>query len=145
MDAWFLPNELLKDKTKMFIEQTHCPVGVFINRDFEKAEKTVLILDSEQDLFLLQYTGILLKTTAGSVDILDRTKPADTDHGNIEKQLALFLASVPKADILSNDEITATLLNSYDFMLISYATWNDVSENYKEALQLMPSTLIISK
>ena len=145
LDSWFLPNELLKDKTKMFIEETQCPVGVFINRDFEWADKVLLILDSEQDLYLLQYAQTLLKTTNGSIAILDRTKPTDLAHENIQKQSALFFESVPTAKVLSEKDITASLLSRFDLMLISYITWNDVSEYYKEALQLMPSTLIISK
>jgi len=145
IDAWFLPNELLKDKTKMFIEQAQCPTGVFINRDFYRADKTLLILESEQDLYLLQYAATLLKTTNGTVDILDRTRPKDSGYENVQKQLAHFLESVHTTKALSEKDITADLLNRYDFMLISYVTWNDVSESYKEALQLMPSTLIISK
>jgi len=145
LESWFLPNELLKDKTKMFIEQTRCPVGVFINRNFDRADKVLLILDSEQDLYLLQYAHTLLKTTNGSIAILDCTTPEAPGYENIKKQLAFFFESVQTADILSEKNITASLLNRYDFMLISYATWNGVSENYKEALQLMPSTLIISK
>jgi len=140
-----LPNELLKDKTKMFIEQTHCPVGVFVNRDFEKADKVILILDSEQDLYLLQYAGNLMKNTHGSIAILNRTKSEDTGYENIKNRLDLFFESVPAASLLYEKDITASLLNHYDFMLISYVTWNDVSEHYKEALQLMPSALIISK
>jgi len=145
LDAWFLPNELLKDKTKMFIEETQCPAGVFINRDFVWADKTLVILDSEQDLYLLQYARTLLKTTKGSIVILDRTKPSDRGHENIKTQLGLFFESIQSASILSEEEITASLLSRFDLMLISYLTWNKVSEQYKEALQLMPSTLIISK
>ena len=146
LDAWFLPNELLKDKTRIFIEETNCPVGVFINRDFDRADKILLVLDSEQDLYLLHYAQTLLKTTNGSINILDQTKKSeDTGYENIKKQLSLFFESVPTANHLYENDITASLLNRYDFMLISYITWNAVSEKYKEALQLMPSTLIISK
>jgi len=145
LETWFLPRELLKDKTRMFIEQTRCPVGVFINRDFERADKALLVLDSEQDLHLLQYAHNLLKTTNGSIAILDRTKLEDFGYENIKQQLALFFESFPTANPLYENDFTASLLNRYDFMLISYVTWNSVSEKYKEALQLMPSTLIISK
>jgi len=145
LDSWFIPNELLKDKTRLFIEEAHCPVGVFINRDFERADNVLLILDSEQDLYLLQYAQNLLETTNGSVAILDRTTLADSTHENTTKQMTLFFESIQRSNLLSEKDITASLLSSYDFMLISYATWNDVSEHYKEALQLMPSTLIISK
>jgi hypothetical protein len=145
LDSWFLPNELLKDKTKMFIEQTRCPVGVFINRDFERAGKILLILESEHDLHLLQYALTLQKSTNGSIAILNRTNPDSSGYEIVESRLELFLDSVETTNILSEKEISAPLLNRYDFMLISYITWNDVSERYKEALQLMPSTLIISR
>ena len=145
LNEWFLPNELLKDKTKEFIEKTHCPVGVFVNRDFLKAGRVLLILDSEHDLYLLRYAQTLLKTTNGSIAILDRTQPENLGYENVKNRLELFLESVPTVSILSEKDITASLLSRYDFMLISYLTWNDFSEHYKEALQLMPSTLIISK
>ena len=145
LDSWFFPNELLKDKTKMFIEQTRCPVGVFVNRNFEHADKVLLILDSEQDLYLLKYAETLLKTTGGSIAIINRTKPDNSESDTINNQLNRFLATVETASILPETDIIASLLNQFNLMLISYTTWNDVSEHYKEALQLMPSTLIISK
>ena len=145
LESWFFPNELLKDKTKMFIEQTRCPVGVFINRNFERANKVLLIIDSESDLYLLQYATPLLKSTKGSIAILNRTNPTYQGFENINQQLELFLESAQTAKVLSEKDISASILNQFDFMLISYVTWNDVSEQYKEALQLMPSTLIISK
>ena len=73
-ESWFYPGELLKDKTKMFIEQSLCPVGVF--------------------------------------------------NGN---------------------KLTQSVLSAYNFMLISYNTWNLLSEVSNEELQKMPSTLILSK
>jgi Kef-type K+ transport system membrane component KefB len=139
-EKWFLPAELLKDKTKMFIEQSHCPVGVFVNRDFVKAGKIVLILDSEVDLFLLPYAQALLKSTQGSIDIVCRS----SESGQLKKPLQQFLATVKISALLPDADISGALLVRYDFMLISYATWNDVSEHRKEALQEMPSTLILS-
>ena len=52
-ESWFYPGALLKDKTKMFIEQSNCPVGVFVNRNFVKASNVIVVIDSEEDLFLL--------------------------------------------------------------------------------------------
>ena len=145
LDSWFFPNELLKDKTKMFIEQTRCPVGVFINRNYKRADKVLLILDSEKDLHLLQYAETLLKTTGGAIDILNRATKNNHHYETVENRLALFIETVQRANVLAEKEITASLLNCYNFMLISYITWNNISEKCKEALQLMPSTLIISK
>jgi Kef-type K+ transport system membrane component KefB len=142
-ETWFFPSELLQDKTRLFIEQTTCAVGVFVNRDFVKANKIILILDSPEDLFLLFYAQILLKSTFGSVDILDQSDPVDSE--NMEQKIKQFTGTARAAKVLREKEITGGLLNRYDFMLISYSTWNEVSEHRKEALQLMPSTLIINK
>ncbi|MDR1023275.1 MAG: cation:proton antiporter [Prevotellaceae bacterium] len=139
-EKWFLPVELLKDKTKMFIEQSHCPVGVFVNRDFAGASKIIMVLDSEADLFLLPYAQTLLQSTVGSVSIVCRS----SNYGQVEAPLGQFLKTVGSSTLLEEKDISGALLTGYDFMLISYAAWNDVSVNRKEALQPMPSTLILS-
>lgn len=139
-EKWFLPTELLKDKTKTFIEQSHCPVGIFVNRDFVKASKIVLILYSEADLFLLSYAQTLLASTQGVISIVYHS----SEYSRIEDSLRQFHATVESSTLLPDTDISGTLLAQYDFMLISYTTWNDVSEHRKEALQKMPSTLILS-
>jgi Kef-type K+ transport system membrane component KefB len=145
-ETWFFPSELLQDKTKLFIEQANCSVGVFVNRDFVRADKIILVLHSTEDLYLLSYAETLLKsTTSASVAILDLSDSANPDKAVYEHKIKHFLTAVKTAKVLSEKDITAELLHRYDFMLIGYATWNEVSEHRKKALQLMPSTLIISK
>jgi Kef-type K+ transport system membrane component KefB len=144
-ESWFFPTELLKDKTRMFIEQANCAVGVFVNRNFNKANKILLLLDSEKDLYLLNYAKTLLKSTHGTLDIVNRSNMEDENAVEIKKQLNRFFDEVKSTKLLSEKDITGRLLSNYNFMFISYDSWNDVSENRKEALQLMPSTLILSK
>jgi Kef-type K+ transport system membrane component KefB len=115
-ESLFVSNELLKDKTKTFIEEAHCPVGVFINRGFERASRVLVILRSDEDEYLLPYAETLLKSTSGTMNILD----------------------------LSKKEITAELLGRHNFMIISYHTWENISEERRDTLQHIPSTLIIS-
>jgi hypothetical protein len=140
-EKWFLPTELLKDKTKMFIEQSHCPVGVFVNRDFVKASKIILVLTSEADLFLLSYAHTLLQSTSGFIHVICRP----LEYKQMEKPVGQFLESISPSMLLAEEDISGTLLSNYDFMLISYTAWNDISEHRKQALQLMPSTLILSE
>jgi Kef-type K+ transport system membrane component KefB len=144
-ESWFFPASMLKDKTKHFIEHSDCPVGVFVNRDFVKATQILLLLDSEEDLHLLPYLQNLLKCTNGKVAIMNRFQSEafgkDVLNGKIKQFLGINKSSV----LLADKEITSSLLCDYNFMLVSYNTWNDISENDKVALQQMPSTLIVSK
>jgi hypothetical protein len=145
VDSWLFPASMLKDKTKLFIRQSKCPVGVFINRDFERATRILLILDSEKDLYLFSYLKTLLKCTRGAVAVLNRRKPEILEKETPNEKLKLVLASHKEVTLLPDKELSAGLLKEYNFMLVSYKTWNDISENNKEALHEMPSTLIINK
>ena len=114
-ESWFYPGDLLKDKTKLFIEHSLCPVGVFVNRSFSKATNILLCKHTEDDEFLIPYAETLVRTTKGSFKVVE------------------------------SEAVTAEKLQKYNFMLISYDTWNILSDTHKEALQKMPSTLILSK
>ena len=86
------------------------------------------------------------KLTKGmSVEILVTGTSARPNAKQIIEAIEEFTATVPQANLLPEKDLTPGLFNGYNFMLISYDTWNDVSEHRKEALQRMPSTLILSK
>lgn len=144
-ESWFFPGALLKDKTRMFIELANCPVGVFVNRNFVRATEVLLLVDSLEDLFLFHYANTLVKSTHGQLTVLDRTGETSPEREKIDRQLSHFIQTTPQSQLSSEKDITADILCNYNFMLVSYSTWNDISENRKEALQLMPSTLILSK
>ena len=144
-ESWFYPGALLKDKTKMFIEQSHCPVGVFVNRNFVKATNIIVIIGTIEDLFLLNYVRTLTRSTHGLTNILNLSNPSVPGGEMIENEIARFADTTRQASLLRERDLTPQLFYGYNFMLISYKTWNDVSERRKEALQKMPSTLILSK
>ena len=144
-ESWFYPGALLKDKTKMFIEQSNCPVGVFVNRNFVKASNVIVVIDSEEDLFLLGYAQTLLKSTHGAASVLDKSSSTTPGNEVIKEGILRFTEDVKQTTLLREKDLTPQSFNGFNFMLISYKTWNDVSEHRKEALQKMPSTLILSK
>ncbi len=143
--SWFYTNELLKDKTKTFIEQSNCPVGVFVNRQFVKATHTLILIRSEEDLFLLNYAESLQQTTFTELAILDMSNKKHDESEAIKSSLTAFTDFRRKGHILEEHGLTANLLGNYNFMLVSYHTWNIISDTEKEALQKMPSTLILSR
>jgi len=144
-ESWFYPGGLLKDKTRTFIEQTKVPVGVFVNRSFVKASSTIIVIDSANDLFLLNYAQALLKATRGLAAIVSRASSTTPNHDEIEASIEKFIQTVKQTVLLPDKDLVPGLFNGYNFMLISYKTWNDVSEHRKKALQEMPSTLILDK
>lgn len=143
-ESWFYPGGLLKDKTKMFIEQTTCPVGVFINRGFVKASNIIMTITTSDDLFLLDYAHRLIKATHGSVSIVCNPSNA-REELVITEAVQKFNTEIKHSTLLPDKKLSSDILSRYNFMLISYPTWNILSETRKEALQRMPSTLILNK
>lgn len=143
-ESWFYPGALLKDKTKLFIEKAGCSVGVFVNRNFIKASNVIVPVVSKGDLFLLDYAHTLLKATHGTVAFIHKISN-DPEDVEVAAALARFDSEHKGATFLPDKQLSGDLLSQYNFMLISYTTWNTISDHKKEELQRMPSTLILNK
>jgi Kef-type K+ transport system membrane component KefB len=144
--AFFYPGTLIKDKTRYFIENSNCSVGVFVNRGFTSITTTLVLLQNESDEFLLRYARRLIKNNNEvSINILDINKLASTSQvirdgiHELRKQFPNHV-KVSKAT-----RINSNVLSKQSFMLISYHTWNLLSTSDKKELEYIPSTLIINK
>ena len=139
----FFPNSLIHDKTKIFIEQALCSVGIFVNRNFTKASQIIIIINSDKDLFLLDYANDLRKTTKGTTSILNRENNDNSKNNQIAKAINDFIDQTDEATLLPEKELMRESFHRHNFMLISYDSWNKLSIECEEALKEMPSTLII--
>ena len=139
----FFPNALIHDKTKLFIEQAGCPVGIFVNRGFVKATHIIIIINSVADLFLLNYARTLIQSTQGKVAILNRTNINSLTNEQIISEIDDFIDQTPQSVILKDKDLKRESFEGQNFMLISYASWNMLSTVCEKALKDMPSTLII--
>jgi len=143
---FFYPGSLIKDKTRYFIENSKCSVGIFVNRDFSRITKTLVLLNDLNDVFLLRYARRLLRNNpAVSVRILDVNQLAATNE-EIGQAVAALKEEFPASVKLSkNTHISPRYISGFSFMLISYPTWNKFTLSKNKELENIPSTLIINK
>ena len=139
----FYPGSLIKDKTKVFIEKSHCTVGVFANRGFIRAGQILVIFNSERDLVLLRYAANLQRSTQGFVKLMNRVSPTSQGSETVAEALAAYLAGATETAIPFEKNLTVDILRDADLMLVSYGTWLTLSEECHDTLQEMPSTFII--
>jgi Kef-type K+ transport system membrane component KefB len=139
----FYPGSLIKDKTKEFIERSNCTVGVFVNRGFLRAENILVIFNSVKDLVLLDYATALQQSTHGFVKLMNRVSPIFGDSETVAETLAAHLTKASETAIPFEKNLTSDILKESSLMLVSYDTWQILSEECKEVLQDMPSTFII--
>lgn len=143
---FFYPGSLIKDKTRYFIENSKCSVGIFINRDFTRITRTLLLLNSPEDAFLLRYARRLLRNSPDvSVRILDVYHLAGSDD-EIGRAVAALRDEFPNTVKLSkNTHLSSMFMVGFSFLLISYPTWNQLIAAGNKDLENIPSTLIINK
>ena len=144
--VYFYPGSLIKDKTRYFIENSNCSVGIFVNRDFTEITTTVVLLQLETDVFLLRYARRLLKNNADvTISILDVNRLTENNE-SIRNTFQDLKTSYPNAvKLIKQTRINSSILTKYSFMLISYQTWEMLSVSDKNELENIPSTLIINK
>jgi len=144
--AFFYPGTLIKDKTRYFIENSNCSVGVFVNRGFTSITSTLVLLQSETDDFLLRYSRRLLRNNSEVIiTILDSTKLISSNPV-IRKAFDDLKEQFPNSvRLIRPSKITPGLFSKYSFLLISYQTWNALSQSGNGELNNIPSTMIINK
>lgn len=143
---FFYPGSLIKDKTRYFIENSNCSVGVFVNRNFSKITKTLVFIDKPEDEFLVRYARRLLRNNGEvTVRIMDVHRLVETNP-TIRESITALKKEFPSAvKVSKNLHVSSTYVSNYSFLLISYAAWNLYSASQENALENIPSTLIINK
>lgn len=143
---FFFPGTLIKDKTKHFVENTNCSVGIFINRGFTTINSTLLYLEDESDEFLLRYARRIIRNNSQvTISIIDGNKLTTTSE-LIRKGIQELRQQYPnEVKINKATKLSSTVFAKQSFMLISCPTWDKLSETRKHDLVNIPSTLIINK
>ncbi len=134
------PGNLIKDKTKYFIEQSNCNVGIFINRNFTDITSVLIILYEKEDLFLLFYAQYLSKNQNAIITLIDVNNIISNNNQVINKIDKQF---VDKLNIIKVNKITSKMFINYDLVLISYDTLNKLLEIDKRLFKNISSTLVI--
>lgn len=142
----FYPGSLIKDKTKYFVEQSHCSVGIFVNRNFTGISTALIFLSEKKDDFLVRYAHRLLKNNSSiQISFLDDNRLLNEEKSFIDSYKELINSYPDSVKVIKNTKNGSPNLSKYSLMLISYQCWNDLIENDSSKLENIPSTLIINK
>ncbi len=142
----FFPGTLIKDKTRYFIENSNCSVGVFVNRDFKSISNTLILIEEETDDFLLRYARRIMRSNPDvKIEVLD----LEILYGKSERITAgidmLTEQFGAQFKLSQSHECTKSYLEKFNFMMVSYQSWDFLVSQEISTLKHIPSTLIINK
>ncbi len=145
-NAIFYPGTLIRDKTRYFIENSNCSVGVFVNRDFKSINNTLILIEEEADDFLLRYARRIMRNNPEvKIEILDLEVlygKSDRITAGIDMLTEQFNSRVKVA---KSHKLSKSYLEKFNFMMVSYQSWEFLVSQEIQTLKDIPSTLIINK
>lgn len=142
----FYPGTLIRDKSRLFIENCNCSVGIFVNRKFSRIKKTLIIIEREEDIFLLRYGRRLIRNSSEvKIRIKDFNGLATTSESVAQAILQLMTQFPDSVKMCKSNLDDVQYMNNFSIMLISYQSWNHLADSEENILEFMPSTLIINK
>ncbi len=142
----FYPGTLIRDKTKYFIEQSNCSVGIFMNRNFIKITSTLIVLSEETDDFLLRYARRILRNNPEStVQVIELQKSLEQIPAISESINSLSENYPDRFKVSKISKLHTGIVSKFSFMMISYSAWERLLADECKALNDIPSTLIINK
>lgn len=130
---------LFRDKVRGVMEQVDCPVGVFINRNYQRGRVSLVVSDIA-DLPMLEYLQQIVKN-GNPVDVYLYGACDDDFAATVAEQSASYGQLV---SIEHSDDLPETFLKERDGVLVmSDRLYRRLSE--EEAVNGLPSLLIIKE
>ncbi|NCU02701.1 MAG: cation/H(+) antiporter [Chitinophagaceae bacterium] len=140
----FFDSSPFDERTKQIITKSLIPVGVFINKDFSKAQRVFVPVFDVKDSFLVAYAQKLIHNSGAQVVVLDAAGQI-RNNAAIKEKIRAIEQTVPNHISLQNQgAIEKDFLEQQDLMLISLESWKKMVESKSLWLSDIPSTLIIS-
>lgn len=135
-------DDVVGGKVKTFLEETSSQVGVLVDKDFEVADRILVVIHNSDDLFLISFAERFIRNNHARVTLIDPKQLAikETNFSSIiqrvnEEHTAAI--QLHESNVLPKDMIEGSNL-----VMISYTGWQD-SESNQQLLTQSPSLLIL--
>jgi Kef-type K+ transport system membrane component KefB len=136
-------NTIFDERARQIIKQSKVPLGIFVNKNFQKAEFVFIPFLKEDDVFLLTYAQKLIQNNDSRIIIYDVAGVIKRSI-NIKETIRIIEQTAPKnIALFSEHNFDSQLLKKQDLVLISLASWNLVVESQSKWLSEAPSILVI--
>ena len=128
------------------MEHSKCSVGIFINRNFQNIRDVLVLIQHENDDFLVRYAHRLLKNDAGiQLTLIDEQKLLQSTDAFKRSYTELVKHYPNSVKLQRSSRSSYSYFGKYSLMLVSYTVWNQLTHSNSSMLENIPSTLIINK
>lgn len=139
----FFDTTAFDDNIKQMVRMVKIPVGIFLDKNYKKAEYIFLPIFSISDSFLLIYAQRLIHHNHSKIIILDAAGVIK-QNPEMKETIRSIEQIAPNHIVLHNErKIDREMLEQQDIMLISLDSWKNAVETHSIWLSQSPSMLIM--
>lgn len=130
-------------RTEQILNRSKVPVGIFINKDFEKIEQVILPIFSKSDLSLLKFAQKWITNADAQITVLDATGEIELNM-DFKEQVRMIEQFKPNhIRIIKKQTMRKEFIEEYDIMLMGFDSWKKLIKTRSSWLNYAPSMLII--
>jgi hypothetical protein len=135
--------DVVGGKVKNYLDDTKCQVGVLVDKDFEVADRIVVMLQDFSDLFLISFAERFIENNNAKIVL--------SDPNRLVKMNTTFRMAVEKVNQDNPNSIevheshahTEEFFSKFNLLVISYSSWKHINRSKNPWLAYTPSVLIL--
>lgn len=132
----------LDERTSSILAKTNIATGIFIDRNFLKADRAIILISCNEDYFLLEYVKRLISNNNTQILLFHQQDAKLKDE--FREDIRLIKQNAPNnLSDFSVPSITPERFEGVDLLITSYKTWTDLVNKQTKSLADAPSTLIV--
>lgn len=133
------------DKTNQILKSSKGAVAVLADKGLKKVDDVVMIVTSDEDMFLLPYMQKLIYNNEARISVIDYNEKVKQNTAFKETISATEQAVPNHVALYNRNKISPEFLAQADLTLMSVKSWKEFVETEPEWLSHMPSVLIMKK
>lgn len=138
-----LENSIFSYSTQQILHKTKISVGVFIDNNFEIANKIVLLIYHVNDLKLIKYAQKFIHNIQSQVIIIDNRNIIQHDTTALELIRSIEHFAPNHITRYTDFEINKEFIHEQDLIILSTESWKELFNDQNQWVSDIPSTLLI--
>lgn len=136
-------DDVVGGKVKNFLEETQGHVGVLVDKDFEVADRILVYLYNQNDLFLISFAERFVHNNSTRITFIDVEKLIKKESGFSKAFEQLKSENPTKVQLQESQSLPPAVIDGSNLVIISYSAWQDSADSSQQWLSQTPSLLIL--
>lgn len=142
----FFENSPFDERTQQILNKSKVPVGIMVDKGFEKIDQVFIPLFKQADISLVQFAQKLVINSNSKITIVDTIGLTKKNNHQLKEMLRVFDELTPNTfRFIHERDIVSEHLLEKDLMLISLDSWKKLIDTKCSWLSNIPTTLILAE